>query len=230
MSYRSAMLRRHWVLLTLTALGTGLVLWLAPSPTQAGDDTTPPTAPVVLHIGDSFVHVGFSQTLKPKFEAAGARYVVRARQSLYTPTILNALLVPDLMRNHKPSLVLLNIGGNEMRMLRPTDHAPAIRSVSEVVSRYGASCVWITPPPPVERGETGIVSVIKQETAPCRVYDSTTIAPQLPRETSDKIHPTRKGGAMWADAFWTWLQAERDPSGGAWALKPRPKPPPPSAP
>jgi hypothetical protein len=224
------MVRRHWVLLTAAALATGLAAWLVPSPTRAGDDAGTPAAPVVLHIGDSFVHVGFSQTLKPKFEEAGARYVVRARHSLYTPTILNGLGVPDLMRDHKPALVLLNIGGNEMRMLRPADHAPAIRRVSEVVSRNGASCVWITPPPPVDRGETGIVAVIKQQTAPCRVYDSSVVAAELPRETFDRIHPTRKGGAMWAEAFWKWLQAERDPGGGPWHLKPRPSSPAPETP
>jgi hypothetical protein len=28
---------------------------------------------------------------------------------------------------------------------------------------------------------------------------------------SDHIHPTDKGGAVWADAFWAWLQEQRAP-------------------
>lgn len=205
----------------------GAVALLAALPDAGADEKAPlpPEAPVVLHVGDSFVHVGFAQTLKPKFREAGARYVVRSKHSIYTPTIINALRLPDLMRNHKPSLVILNIGGNEMRMPQPSDHAPAVRRVAEVVSRGGASCVWVTPPPP-ERGETGIVDVIKRETSPCRVFDSTPIAADLDRETHDHVHPTRRAGAKWAEAFWSWLQSERDPKTGTWKLKPRPEPEP----
>jgi lysophospholipase L1-like esterase len=212
---------RPLVAVTLCLSGAAL---LAALPTAKATDAAPlpPDAPVVLHVGDSFVHVGFSQTLSPKFRAAGVRYVVRAKHSMYTPTIINGLNLPDLMRDHKPSLVILNIGGNEMRMPRPSDHAPAIRRVSEVVSRGGASCVWVTPPPPVDRGETGIVAEIKRETAPCRVFDSSPLAADLERETFDKVHPTRPAGARWAEAFWAWVQAERDPASAAWKLKPRP--------
>ncbi|MFW5740477.1 MAG: SGNH/GDSL hydrolase family protein [Myxococcota bacterium] len=208
---------------TISAAITAFALLAAlPSAGAEEPEPLPPDAPVVLHVGDSFVHVGFAQTLKPKFREAGARYVVRAKHSLYTPTIINGLRLPDLMRNHKPSLVILNIGGNEMRMPRPSDHAAAIRRVSEVVSRGQASCVWVTPPPPVERGETGIVGIIKEQTAPCRVFDSTPLAQDLERETFDKVHPTRKAGAKWAEVFWGWLEKERDPSQRDWKLKPRP--------
>lgn len=215
------------------ALSVGAALaTLIPSAGADEPAPLPAEAPVVLHVGDSFVHVGFSQTLKPKFREAGARYVVRSKHSLYTPTIINALRLPDLMRNHKPQLVIVNIGGNEMRMPRPSDHAPAIRKVAEVVSRGHASCVWVTPPPPIRSGETGIVAEIKKNTSPCRVYDSTAIAPELNRETYDNVHPTRKAGAKWAEAFWRWLQSERDPKVGGWKLKARsvrPTPAPPAS-
>ncbi|HNS97857.1 MAG TPA: SGNH/GDSL hydrolase family protein [Polyangiaceae bacterium] len=193
-------------------------------PAAAASDSAPlaPNAPVVLHVGDSFVHVGFTQTLSPKFRNAGIRYVVRAKHSLYIPTLVNGVGLASLMRDHKPSLVILNIGANEMRMPQPSDHAPAIRQVSELVSREQTSCVWVTPPPPTDLGETGIVAEIKKNSSPCRVYDSTTIAPQLERERFDNVHPTRQAGARWAEAFWTWLQTERDPSSHGWRLKPRP--------
>ncbi len=203
----------------------GVVALLAAVPLAGADEAPPlpPDAPVVLHVGDSFVHVGFAQTLKPKFREAGARYVVRSKHSIYTPTIIRALQLPALMRNRKPSLVIVNIGGNEMRMPQPEDHAAAIRRVSEVVSRGGASCVWVTPPPPVDRGQTGIVGVIKRETAPCRVFDSTPLAADLERESFDQVHPTRKAGAKWAEVFWSWLQRERQLGADGWKLKPRPK-------
>lgn len=209
-------------ILTAAILSALALIGLIPAAAADDPPPLPPDAPVVLHVGDSFVHVGFSQTLKPKFQAEGARYVVRAKHSLYTPTIVNGLRLPDLMRTHKPQLVILNIGGNEMRMPRPSDHAPAIRWVSQVVSQGGASCVWVTPPPPVPAGETGIVGEIKRETAPCRVFDSTPYAADLERESFDKVHPTRPAGAKWAELFWTWLKSERDTSATGWKLKPRP--------
>ncbi len=197
-------------------------------PSAHADDPPAPLpsdAPVVLHIGDSFVHAGFTQALKPMFREAGARYVVRARQSLYTPTIIHALDVHQLMRSHKPSLVIVNIGANEMRMPQPEDHAPAVRALSSLIGR--TTCVWVTPPPPDTQGQTGIVEVMKRDSSPCRVFDSTPLAPSIPRGT-DKIHPNREGGALWAKSFWDWLQQERDQDKGPWALKPRPDAAPPS--
>ncbi len=48
----------------------------------------------------------------------------------------------------------------------------------------------------------------------------------IPRQ-SDHIHPTDAGGALWADAFWGWLQDQRTAAveeAGAkaspWRLKP----------
>jgi len=210
------MIRRSW----LGSVVLGLVGVVTAIPAVRADKLADPPAgaPVVLHIGDSFAQAGFSQALKPLFEEAGARYVLRARQSLYIPTILNALDVRQLMRSYKPQLVIINIGANEMRMPQPEDHAYAVRAVASVIGT--TSCVWVTPPPPVPQGQTGIVQVIKRDSAPCRVFDSTPLAPTLPRG-NDKIHPNKEGGAIWAKAFWDWLQKERDPTQGPFALKPR---------
>lgn len=211
------MLRRNWLVPCVLAV-LGLV---AAVPSVKADGTPPapsPDAPVVLHIGDSFAQSGFSQVLKPMFQDAGARYVLRARQSLYIPTIVNALDVRQLMRTYTPQLVIINIGANEMRMPQPEDHAYAVKAVSSVIGT--TSCVWVTPPPPVPQGQTGIVEIMKRDSSPCRVFDSGPLAATLPRG-GDKIHPNKEGGAIWARAFWDWLQQERDPSKGPFALKPR---------
>ncbi len=211
------MRRRSW--LVLSALSILGVAAAAPS-VRAGDPAAPAAdAPVVLHIGDSFAEAGFSQALKPMFQEAGARYVLRAKQSLYIPTIARALDVRQLMQTYAPQLVIINIGANEMRMPQPEDHAHAVRSVSSLIGT--TSCVWVTPPPPQPQGETGIVDVIKRDSSPCRVFDSGPLAATLPR-AGDKVHPSREGGAIWAKAFWDWLQQERDTSKGLFALKPRP--------
>lgn len=192
------------------ALGLGLSL-----PRAHADDAAPP--PVVLHVGDSFVMSGLAQALKVKFEEAGVRYVVRSQQSLYTGTLSRALGLPQLLASYKPTLVLVTVGANEMRMPRPDDHAGSVRRLSQLVGQ--TSCVWITPPPPVPQGQTGIVQVIARESSPCLVYDSTSLAATLPR-ASDKVHPSREGGAIWANAFWDWLQTQRV-SHSSFALKPR---------
>jgi hypothetical protein len=193
-------------------------LGLCAIPAFADDPAPVGDGPLVLHIGDSFVQAGLMQALKPMFNEAGARYMVRARQSMYTPTAIHAFHLPDLVRSVHPALVIVTLGANEMRMPRPDDHSPAIKEISRIAS--STSCIWITPPPPAS-GQTGIVEVIKRDSVPCRVFDSTQLADSIPRGP-DKIHPTPRGGALWAKAFWDWLQTERDTSKGDWALKPRP--------
>src|SRR5262245_18599823 len=57
----------------------------APPATHSALRPIPPNT-AVLHIGDSFVLAGFSQALKPRMKAIGARYEVRSEQSSYTVT------------------------------------------------------------------------------------------------------------------------------------------------
>ena len=70
------------------------------------------------------------------------------------------------------------------------------------LKRVGArECYWIGPP--LWKPDTGIVAVLKDNMGSCKFYDSSPL--KLPR-VSDGIHPTDKGGADWADHFWTFLR------------------------
>jgi hypothetical protein len=176
-----------------------------------------PRNTAVLHVGDSFVLAGFSQALKPRLKELGVRYEVRSEQSSYTVTWASKIEL--LVQNTQPDLVIITLGANEVSNTAPRSHAPAVRRIVKLVG--ARPCVWVTPPS--WRKDTGIIDVIRQNAAPCRVFDSDQlVGTPIPRQP-DKIHPTREGGEIWATAFWSWLQAERLPAGAAkspWALRP----------
>jgi lysophospholipase L1-like esterase len=185
----------------------------------------PPPIPkntAVLHIGDSFTLAGFSQSLRPRMKALGVRYEVRAETSSYTTSWASKMerLVSDM----QPDLIIINLGANEVANTNPPAHAYAVRGIVRAIG--GRPCVWVSPP--LWRKDTGMIDVIRANSAPCRFYDSDKLVGQpIPRQ-GDKIHPSDKGGAIWADAFWSWLEAERTGASegveraSPWALKPAP--------
>jgi lysophospholipase L1-like esterase len=180
-----------------------------------------PKGTAVLHVGDSFTLAGFAQALKPRMKALGVRYEVRAETSSFTTTWSSKM--ENLVANTQPDLVLINLGANEVANTDPSAHAPAVRRIVSAIGNR--PCVWISPPS--WRKDTGIVDVIRQNSAPCRFFDSDKLVTQpIPRQ-SDKIHPTEQGGAIWADAFWGWLQEQRAPADtkgkrSPWLLRPAP--------
>ena len=190
----------------------------SPSATPSADPTAvttaepprdpPPIPPntVVLNIGDSFLQAYFAQSLKPKLDALGAHYEVKAEQATYTVTW--AAKMDYLLQTWKPDLVIINLGANELANIEPEKHAPAVRKIAASVGDI--PCVWVSPPS--WRKDTGILEVIRTNTAPCRFFNSDTQVPQpIPRQ-GDKIHPNKEGGQMWADAFWKWLLSQRAPA------------------
>jgi hypothetical protein len=130
-----------------------------------------------------------------------------------------------VVANTQPDLVLITLGANEVGNVNPAAHAYAVRNLVRAIG--GRPCVWVSPP--LWRKDTGIIEVIRENSAPCRFFDSDALVHEPIPRGSDHIHPTPEGGAIWADAFWSWLQAERarEPVvvGGKrrpWALVPAP--------
>ena len=172
-----------------------------------------------MHVGDSFVEAYFSQRLKPRFRAAGARYFADATKSTYTTTWANDPKFDAWLATH-PSLVIVTLGANEVEMPEPSLHARAVEQIARKIHKAGAACVWVTPP--LWRPETGFMQVIHDHCAPCLFFDSDAVVGSLgPEEREgDRIHPTARGGSRWAAAFWSWLADHRDPGGPAWSLRP----------
>ncbi len=174
-------------------------------PAAAAPPALPPIPPgtAVLHIGDSFALAGFAKSLKPRFKALGVRYEVRAETSSFTTTWSGKM--ERLVADTQPDLVIINLGANEVANVDPPAHAPAVRHIVSALA--GRPCVWVSPPS--WRKDTGINDVIRQNSAPCRYFDSDKLVTQAIPRQSDHIHPTDEGGAVWADAFWSWLQDQR---------------------
>jgi hypothetical protein len=197
----------------------------APAEPPAPFSVPPNTA--VLHVGDSFAVAGFAQALRPRMEALHVRYAVKAETSSFTVTW--AAKMEKVVANFQPDLVIINLGANEVANTDPPTHAPAVRRIIKAIG--GRPCVWVSPP--LWRKDTGIIDVIRTNSAPCRFFDSDALVPgTIPRQ-KDKIHPNDVGGARWAEAFWGWLQAEHlplatEPSGetsrprSPWSLRPSP--------
>jgi len=198
----------------------------------AAAEAPPPIEPktVVLNVGDSFLMAGFSQTLRPKMNAVGAIYEMRSEQASYTTTW--HLKLAKLVGDYHPDLVIINLGANEITLTDPPSRADAIRRLIKIVG--DRPCVWVTPP--LWRKDTGIIDIIRKNIAPCRLFDSDALVGQVSRQ-ADGIHPDGPGGAIWAEAFWKWLEKERAPApkpgekvqGGSgrhavnpWRLKPAP--------
>lgn len=160
---------------------------------------------VVLHVGDSFVMAGFSQSLRPKMKSVGALYEVRGAQATYTTTWHSKL--SRLVGDYHPDLVIITLGANEVTLTDPWARADAVTRLVKVVG--DTPCVWVTPP--LWRKDTGIIEVIKQRAKPCLVFDSDAIAGPISRQP-DSIHPSNAGGAVWAEAFWKWLLDHRAPA------------------
>lgn len=161
----------------------------------------------MLHVGDSFLLAGFAQALKPRMKALGVRYEIRSEQSSYTTSWAGKM--ERLVKDTQPDLVIINLGANEVSNTDPPTHAPAVRRIVKGVG--GRPCVWVSPP--LWRKDTGIINVIRENSAPCRFFDSDMLVSQPIPRISDKIHPTPAGGAIWATAFWDWLHEQRAPLG-----------------
>ncbi|WP_437682474.1 SGNH/GDSL hydrolase family protein [Sorangium sp. So ce131] len=198
-----------------------------PPPAEPPPFSVPPNT-AVLHVGDSFALAGFAQALRPRLEALRVRYAVKAETSSYTVTWASRMEL--LVANYQPDLVIISLGANEVENVNPPAHAGAVRRIVKAIG--GRPCVWVSPP--LWRKDTGIIDVIRTNSAPCRFFDSDALVPgPLPRK-KDKIHPNEVGGARWADAFWTWLTAEHLPPGAGegadtsapprspWSLRPAP--------
>ncbi|MFO0619457.1 MAG: SGNH/GDSL hydrolase family protein [Polyangiaceae bacterium] len=195
---------------------TSPVAALVPSEPPVAEAPPPPPLPegtMILHVGDSFVHSGLTQALKPKFKALGAKYEVRAEHS--TNSMDWAKRVPGLVAAIRPDLVIVTLGGNEIGSKWLDVEANA---VGRIVAAIGdRPCIWTTPP--LWREEEGVFDTIAKSLGHCRFFETDVqVGTFIPRR-DDKIHPTAEGGAMWAEALYGYLVRERAGAPLPWSLK-----------
>lgn len=191
----------------------------APLDAPRADPLTAPRTAWVLHVGDSFVDASLKQNLAGFFRAAGSQYVVRSKTASYTTTWASSPVLDDML-SRRPSLVIVTLGANEFDMPFAAQHAKPIETIARKIARSGASCIWTSPP--MWKPDTGIVQVIHDHCAPCLFFDSDAVLGGLSRSERrpDRVHPSPRGGARWAEALWGWIASHRDPEGGPWSLVP----------
>lgn len=160
---------------------------------------------IVLHVGDSMVggHGGLSKALEERFTREGATLIRDTKVSESIVSFDKSTRLKSLLAKHKPDIVILTLGANDA--LVPYPHVMA-GNVESIVKRVGdRACYWIGPP--MWKPDTGIVNVIREHAGDCKFYDS---SPLKLERSGDGIHPTDRGGAAWAEGFWTFFRGAPD--------------------
>ncbi len=164
----------------------------------------------VLHIGDSLVGFrgGLSKALEPRFRELGAHFASDAWGGVGIQQFERSPRLDEWLAKTKPDLVLVSLGMNNVEAPHPESLAPAIRSIVKRIGRR--ACVFIGPP--TTKADTGIVETLTRTVAPCRYVDSRG----LDIERVDGLHPSDRGGEIWAAGIWLRLEESfpsRPPSG-----------------
>jgi lysophospholipase L1-like esterase len=158
---------------------------------------------LVVHTGDSMVGGGLCKALAPKFKAEKTKFIRDVWESASITKFDESDRIPTLMKKYDPDLVLLTLGANDVFNDHPEYEAKHIESIVKKIGHR--DCIWIGPP--LWKGDKGLVETIREHAAPCRFYDSQHLVLQ---RAGDGIHPTEKGGEVWADAFWPFFKNEVD--------------------
>ncbi len=170
----------------------------APAP-DASADSEPKHYKVVVQTGDSMVGGGLCKALAPRFKAEGTKFVRDVWEAASIVVFDDTDRIPDLMKRYDPDLVLITLGANDLFAKHPEVYAKHIEGIAKKVG--DRDCFWIGPP--AWKKDNGLIDVIREHASPCKFYDST---PLVLERRPDGIHPTEKGGEVWAAAFWSFLK------------------------
>jgi lysophospholipase L1-like esterase len=190
-----------------------------PPPKNVPVDPGPlPKGLKVLVIGDSFAEA-LGAGLRRKEGDFGGKAVLRGEKATFIPEWAGPRRgVNVLLLQEKPDLVVIALGGNELAMTTPEIRGPKIKELVKLIGE--TPCVWVSPPLWGNK-DNGLLGVIRENSAPCRWFDSNVHSPDLPRG-GDKIHPTAEGQVQWATTFLEWVRKERNADAKTFALRPRP--------
>lgn len=189
-----------------------------PEPTGAPRLLAELTGKSILHAGDSMVggQAGLTRELEAKFKAAGIKtYKSDSWVSANLSMFHQQPHFGNLLKRHVPDLVIVTLGANDSFTAAPEF---LVAHVKAIVARIGTTpCLWISPPPFTKpefpraaENFQKFVDMLEANVAPCHFFDTRTLQTSLPDggtvtaipRAKDKIHPTDKGGAIWAEAVW----------------------------
>ncbi len=167
-----------------------------------------PAGTLVYHFGDSFAGA-LGPPLNQELAKSQVRGILHYETSSYITTWASGRDIERLVANANPDLVIITLGANEIELTNPAQRAPAIRRL--VAQLRGRPCVWIAPP--LWEQDSGLLSVVQDNCAPCAYLDSTAQVTDLPRK-KDGIHPSKPGQEAWAKVVAEWLAEHRSPTPG----------------
>jgi len=176
-----------------------------------------PEGTTVLHVGDSFASA-LGIALNRELKRAKIHGVLHYKTSSFIPTWAYGKDVPKYLRESRPDLVLISLGANELATPQLEQRAVMVRRLVGMLG--GRPCVWIAPP--LWHGKNvsdALLTVIRDNCAPCRYMDSNVLVPELPR-VKDGVHPAIEARDDWARLVLRWLAEERQPTPAyPWALR-----------
>ena len=150
----------------------------------------------VLVIGDSMAQ-GLAPFLQRKVEAAGGRLLNAAEQSSTILWWQGSGKLRALIAQHRPDIIFIALGSNELFVKDSEMRAPLIRSMAaEIGSR---EAYWVGPPS--WKPGSKLLPVIEENFLPRRFYNSDNL--NVPRGKDGK-HPTLEGYERWVESIWSW--------------------------
>lgn len=209
--------KRLWIYTGLGLVaGVGLVMASKEDQTSEASPAAPPRpvqqpSPVfpgarVLLVGDSLAQ-GLALPMRQLAVERGVDFKADGRVST---TIGQWAGQPWLGQDltYKPTLILVSLGTNDMKLLDPSLERPALMKLSQGLRSSGAVIVWLAPPqmPFPDRGVRALL------TEPgFKIFPSDALNIQ---RGPDQIHPTTVGYAGWSGAIWSWLGGRPQAFGG----------------
>lgn len=199
-----AALARLWNTLTTSVVMPALQSGANPAPSGT---TNIAAGTKVLLVGDSHTHMGFGKHLAQLLESGGARVVRQAKVGSAVKYWLP--LLPGLLREHAPALVIIALGANMRGYPSATGTSAQIRKLVSLVKteRPSARLIWIGPPrenkdteQTLQRFNTIIRAGLDKDTV---FIDS---APHTPKyQGGDGVHYADGAAKQWARGVFTEL-------------------------
>lgn len=150
----------------------------------------------VMLIGDSMAE-GVGPWLQKKVESVGGRFINAQERSSTIVWWQGSGKLRELLLRHRPDIVFIALGSNEIFLEDPERRAPLIKAMVEEIGARNA--FWIGPPS--WKPDKGLVRVIEENFQPGHFYNSNDL--QVPRAKDGK-HPTAQGYQTWTDLVWKW--------------------------
>lgn len=150
----------------------------------------------VLLVGDSMAE-GIGPHLQKKVEAAGGRFINGQERSSTIVWWQGSGKLRELLLKHRPDIVFIALGSNEIFIEEPGLRAPLIKAI---VAELGTRpAFWIGPP--CWKPDKGLVNVIDDNFQESHFYNSNDL--QVARAPDGK-HPTAQGYQYWTELIWNW--------------------------